>query len=184
MRIRSWKAAVLALALALLVGTGMLATQSLDAGAASRSSAEIARGQYLTTIMDCAGCHTPGALAGKPDFERRLAGSAIGFALPGGGVVYPKNITPDTETGLGHWSEEDIARAVRQGQSRDGRVLIPVMPWPSYAVLTESDARAIGAYLKSVPPVRFEVPRDVRPGEKVQAPYLDVVTPSAAGERP
>jgi mono/diheme cytochrome c family protein len=177
-RIRSWKTAVLALALALLIGTGMLAMQSLDAGAASRgASAEIARGQYLTTIMDCAGCHTPGALAGQPDFDRRLAGSTIGFALPGGGVVYPKNITPDAETGLGRWSEEDIARAVRQGQRRDGRVLIPVMPWPSYAVLTEDDARAIAAYLKSVPAVRFEVPRDIRPGEKADAPYLTVVNP-------
>ncbi|HTK92317.1 MAG TPA: cytochrome c [Verrucomicrobiae bacterium] len=178
MRIRSWKAAVLALALALLVGTGMLATQSLDAGAASRgASAAVARGQYLTTIMDCAGCHTPGALAGQPDFDRHLAGSAIGFALPGGGVVYPKNLTPDVETGLGRWSEDDIARAVRQGQSRDGRVLIPVMPWPSYAVLTEADARAIAAYLKTVPAVRFSVPRDVRAGETPAAPYVTVVTP-------
>ena len=169
---------VLALALALLVGTGMLATQSLDAGAAARgASAEIARGQYLTTIMDCAGCHTPGALAGQPDFERRLAGSSIGFALPGGGVVYPKNLTPDVETGLGRWSEEDIARAVRLGQSRDGRVLIPVMPWPSYTVLTESDAHAIAVYLKSVPAVRFEVPRDSRAGEKPAAAYLTVVNP-------
>lgn len=178
MRIRSWKAAVLALALAVLVGTGLLATQSLDAGSASHGvSTEVARGQYLTTIMDCAGCHTPGALAGQPDFERQLAGSAIGFALPGGGVVYPKNLTPDAETGLGRWSEDEIARAVRLGQSRNGRVLIPVMPWPSYAVLTEADARAIAAYLKSVPPVRFEVPRDVRPGEKAAAPYMTVITP-------
>jgi len=169
---------VLALALAVLVGTGMLATQSLDAGATARAaSAEVARGQYLTTIMDCAGCHTPGALSGQPDFDRRLAGSGIGFALPGGGVVYPKNLTPDPETGLGRWSEEDIARAIRLGQSRDGRVLIPVMPWPSYAVLTEGDARAIAAYLKSVPPVRFEVPRDIRAGEKPAAPYMAVITP-------
>jgi mono/diheme cytochrome c family protein len=176
-RIKRWKAAVLGLALAILAGSGLLATHSLDAGAAARGSAEIARGQYLTTIMDCAGCHTPGALAGRPDPERPLAGSAIGFALPGGGVVYPKNLTPDLETGLGGWSEDHIARAVRQGQSRDGRVLFPVMPWPSYAVLTEADARAIAVYLKSVPPVRFAVPRDTKAGEKPEAPYLTVVTP-------
>jgi len=91
-------------------------------------------------------------------------------------VVYPKNLTPDVETGLGRWSEDDIARAVRQGQSRDGRVLIPVMPWPSYAVLTEADARAIAAYLKTVPAVRFSVPRDVRAGETPAAPYVTVVT--------
>jgi mono/diheme cytochrome c family protein len=177
-RIRSWKTAVLGLALAVLVATGLLSTQSLDVGAVAHGGeAEVARGQYLATIMDCAGCHTPGALAGQPEPDRQLAGSVIGFALPGGGIVYPKNLTPDLETGLGRWTEEEVARAVRQGQSRDGRALIPVMPWPSYSVLAEADARAIAAYLKSVPPVRFAVPRDTRPGEKPEAPYLAVVTP-------
>lgn len=176
MRRRSWKAAVLALALAILVGAALLAAQSLSAGA-EHVSGDVARGQYLTSIMDCAGCHTPGALAGKPDPERWLAGSDVGFALPGGGVVYPPNLTPDPETGLGRWSEEDIARAVRQGQSRNGRILVPVMPWPSYSVLTDADARAIAAYLKSVPAVRFAVPRGTRPGERPEAPYVSVVTP-------
>ncbi|HKZ04096.1 MAG TPA: cytochrome c [Methylomirabilota bacterium] len=174
---RSWKAAVLGLALAILVGVALLATQSLDAGTATRAAADVARGQYLTSIMHCAGCHTPGALVGKPDPERWFAGSDVGFALPDGGVVYPPNLTPDPETGLGHWSEEEIARAVRQGQSRNGRVLVPVMPWPSYSVLTEVDARAIAAYLKAVPAVRFAVPRSTRPGERPEAPYVSVVTP-------
>lgn len=178
MRLRSWKAAVLALALALLVGAALLVAESLDAGVSARGEgADVARGQYLATIMDCAGCHTPGAMAGQPDPDRALAGSTIGFALPGGGVVYPKNLTPDPETGLGRWSLEELARAVRQGQSRDGRVLFPVMPWPSYSVLSDSDARAIAAYLKTVPPVRFAVPRDIRAGERPQAPYVTVVTP-------
>lgn len=177
MRMRSWKAAVLGLALAILVGAALLATQSIDAGAAARASADVARGQYLTSIMDCAGCHTPGALAGKPDSARWLAGSDVGFALPGGGVVYPPNLTPDSETGLGQWSEEEIARAVRLGQSRNGRVLVPIMPWPSYSVLTEVDARAIAAYLKSVPAVRFAVPRGTRAGERPEAPYVSVITP-------
>jgi mono/diheme cytochrome c family protein len=174
---RNWKAAVLGLALAMLLGVALLATQSLDAGAAARASADVARGQYLTSIMDCAGCHTPGSLSGRPDPDRWLGGSDVGFALPDGAVVYPKNLTPDPETGLGRWTEEEIARAVRQGQSRDGRVLIPVMPWPSYSVLTEADARAIAAYLKSVPPVRFAVPRDTRAGERPSAPYMSVITP-------
>jgi mono/diheme cytochrome c family protein len=175
---RGWKAVVLALALALLVGAALLAAPALEAAATARGeAADLARGEYLTTIMDCAGCHTPGALAGQPDPVRRLAGSAIGIALPGGGVVYPRNLTPDTETGLGDWTEEEIARAVRLGRSRDGRVLVPVMPWPSYSVLTEVDARAIGAYLKSLPPVRFVVPPDTKPGERPQAPYMVVVTP-------
>jgi mono/diheme cytochrome c family protein len=178
MRVRSWKAAVLALALAVLVGVALLAAQSLDAGASARGeSAEVVRGQYLATIMDCGGCHTPGAIEGRPDPDRPFAGSAVGFALPGGAVVYPKNLTSDLETGLGRWTLEEVARAIRQGQSRNGRVLFPVMPWPSYSVLSDSDARAIAAYLKTLPPVRFAVPRDIRAGEKPEAPYLTVVTP-------
>jgi mono/diheme cytochrome c family protein len=126
--------------------------------------------------MDCAGCHTPGALIGHPDGTRKLAGSDVGFGGPFG-VTYPKNLTPDRETGLGQWTDAEIARAIRQGQSRDGRALLPVMPWPSYAVLTPEDAQAIAAYLKSLPPVKFAVPADVKPGGRATAPYLTVVSP-------
>ena len=155
MRRRSWKAAVLALALAILVGAALLAAQSLSAGA-EHVSGDVARGQYLTSIMDCAGCHTPGALAGKPDASRRFAGSDIGFALgsgPTAGVVYPPNLTPDRETGLGAWTEDEMIRAIRGGQSRDGRPLVPIMPWPNYSALTMADARALVAYLRSLQPI-------------------------------
>ncbi len=97
------------------------------------------RGQYLVRITDCGGCHTPGALAGKPDASRQLAGSDIGFGGPWG-VAYPRNLTPDKETGLGAWTDAEIIRALRQGQSRDGRPLAPIMPWPSYAALAGSRA--------------------------------------------
>ena len=74
-----------------------------------------------------------GALAGQPDPKLHLAGSNIGFGVPGLGVFYPPNLTPDRETGLGSWSEADIVRAVRQGVRPDGRELAPVMPWRNYA---------------------------------------------------
>jgi mono/diheme cytochrome c family protein len=137
----------------------------------------VARGKYLVAIMDCGGCHTPGALAGKPEMNRYLGGSDIGFGLPGAGVVYPKNLTPDPETGLGRWAADDIVRALRQGRSKDGRTLIPIMPWPAYAALTDADARAIVAYLKSVPAIRHQVPPDAKEGEKAPAPYLGVIMP-------
>lgn len=146
------------------------------AQAASADPATVTRGQYLTTIMDCAGCHTPGALIGHPDGTRKLAGSDVGFGGPFG-VIYPKNLTPDRETGLGQWTDAEIVRAIRQGQSRDGRALVPVMPWPSYAALTPEDAQAVAAYLKSVPPVKFAVPADVKPGGRATAPYITVVSP-------
>jgi mono/diheme cytochrome c family protein len=165
--------------LTLTVALSLLALAS--ARAQSRPApppADVAtRGQYLVRIMDCTGCHTPGALLGKPDPERFLGGSDVGFEVPGVGVVYPRNLTPDPEHGLGRWTDAEIIRAFRQGQSRDGRVLIPVMPWPSYATLTEADARAVVAYLRTLTPVPFRVPANVKVGEKPRAAYFTVVMP-------
>ena len=59
------------------------------------------RGRYLSLIMDCGGCHTQGALIGQPDPKLDLAGSTIGFEVPGYGYVYPPNLTSDPQTGLG-----------------------------------------------------------------------------------
>jgi hypothetical protein len=92
-------------------------------------------------------------------------------------VFYPPNLTPDRETGLGSWSEADIARAVRTGERPDGRVLAPMMPWRSYAALTDGDALAVAAYLKALPPVRHVVPPPAGPGQKPPSPYLGVVSP-------
>lgn len=136
----------------------------------------IARGQYLATIMDCGGCHTPGALAGKPDGSRAFAGSDVGFRTAAG-VVYPTNLTPDPDTGLGRWSDAEIMRAIREGKSRDGRVLSTVMPWPAYSVLRADDLRALVAFLRSLPPVRQATPRNAKPGETPSAPYLTIVAP-------
>jgi len=161
----------------LVVAAGLLAGCK-SAPAAALAPAPASRGEYLVRIMDCAGCHTPGALTGKPDFTRNLAGSTVGFRLPGAGVFYPPNLTPDPDTGLGRWSEAQIARAVRHGERPDGRRLMPVMPWPSYSALTDADAAALAAYLKSLPPIRNAVPRPVADGQPAPAPYLDVRTPS------
>jgi mono/diheme cytochrome c family protein len=158
---------------------GALAALAVTAHAQSSSGdqSQVARGRYLASIMDCGGCHTGGALLGKPDPGRVLAGSEVGFQIPGEGVVYPPNLTPDAEHGLGKWTDEEILRAVRGGQSRDGRRLAPIMPWPSYAALTDGDARALVAYLRSLAPVRFAAPRKVKEGAKPTAPYLTLIQP-------
>jgi mono/diheme cytochrome c family protein len=137
----------------------------------------VKRGEYLARIMDCGGCHTTGALVGQPDPAKHLAGSVVGFGVPGLGIFYPPNLTPDAETGLGGWSETDIVRAVRTGVRPDGRELAPAMPWRSYAALDDADAHALASYLKSLPPVRHAVPPLVGPAEKPKAPYLAVVVP-------
>ncbi len=140
-------------------------------------AAAVKRGEYLAAIMDCGGCHTPGALTGQPDMNAPLSGGTVGFAIPGLGVFYPPNLTSDAEWGLGSWKAEDIIRAVRAGVRPDGRELAPAMPWRSYAALSDSDAAALAAYLKSLPPVAREDLEPVGPSEKPKAPYLTVAVP-------
>lgn len=151
----------------------LAATAALPVAAQDKAK----RGEYLATIMDCAGCHTPGALTGKPDTARHLGGSEIGFELPGLGIFYPPNLTSDRDTGLGAWSEADIMKAVRTGARPDGRMLAPVMPYHNYGKLTDADASALATYLKGLKPVRNPAPAIRGPGEKATDPYLTVVMP-------
>jgi mono/diheme cytochrome c family protein len=154
----------------------LLVTASIVAPSAIAQD-KVKRGEYLVTIMDCTGCHTPGALRGQPDVARNLAGSDVGFEIPGLGIFYPPNLTPDRETGLGAWSEAEIVQAVRTGTRPDGRILVPVMPYHNYARLTDADAQALSGYLKSLKPIRNKAP-DIRgPGEKPTDPYLTIAMP-------
>ncbi len=148
------------------------------AATAPAQQRQLPRGEYLAAVMDCSGCHTGGALAGQPDPRLYLAGSGIGFEMPGFGIFWPPNLTPDRETGLGSWSEADIIRAVRQGVRPDGRELAPVMPWRSYAALTDEDGQALARYLQGLPPVRNAVPPITGPGQAPPAPYLTVAAPN------
>ncbi|WP_207483819.1 c-type cytochrome [Arenibaculum pallidiluteum] len=149
----------------------------LLAAPAAGSQDLVRRGEYLAQIMDCQGCHTSGAMAGMPDPKLHLAGSPLGFGIPDLGIFYPPNLTPDAETGLGSWTEADIVRAVRTGIRPDGRQLAPAMPWRSYAALTDGDAEALAAYLKSLAPVSHKVPPPTGTKDKPPAPFLGLVVP-------
>jgi mono/diheme cytochrome c family protein len=126
----------------------------------------VERGKYLVELGGCSDCHTPGHFLGHADMTKYLGGSDIGFGIPGHGVFVGPNLTPDKETGLGEWTAQQIATAITTGVRPDGRVLVPVMPWPSFAHLTKFDALAIAAYLKSLPPVSHKVPGPFGPSEK------------------
>ncbi|MFN3746727.1 MAG: c-type cytochrome, partial [Hyphomicrobiaceae bacterium] len=125
----------------------------------------VARGKYLVGIGGCNDCHTPGYFFGKPDMAHFLSGSEVGFEIPGLGVFHGPNLTPDKETGLGRWSAEEIRVAITEGKRPDGRVLAPIMPWHAFATLTREDARAIVAYLQSLPAVGNKVPGPFGPNE-------------------
>lgn len=94
----------------------------------------VARGEYLTRAADCVSCHT--APGGKP-----FAGG-MAFPLPFGSL-YSTNITPDKDTGIGAWSDEDFVKALHEGVGRDSKHLYPAFPYTSYTLMTRSDVLAV-----------------------------------------
>jgi len=150
-----------------------------NAGPPAATEAEqIAHGKYLVTVLGCHDCHTPGYFYGAPDSTRALSGSELGWQGPWG-VSYPRNLTPDPQTGIGAWTEADIVKAIRTGMRPDGRMLLPPMPWPDLATLTDQDAAAVAKYLKTLPPVMHKVPELVPPGTKATGSILVLPQPSA-----
>ena len=166
------------LALAATAAVAVLSMSSLGAEAADKKMIE--RGKYLVTLGGCFDCHTAGYFFGKPDMTRYLGGSDVGFEIPGLGVFYGPNLTPDKETGIGAWTTAEIVTAIQTGARPDGRILAPIMPWRSFANLTKSDALAIAAFLKSLPPVRNAVPGPFGPTEKPTSFVMKIVPPEDA----
>ena len=158
-----------------IVAAASLAALAIAAPASAETPVE--RGAYLAHIMDCGGCHHTGAFTPQPNLETPLAGSDIGFEMPGMGVFYPPNLTPDKETGLGTWSDAEIIAAFTTGMRPDGRQLAPMMPWMSYAHITADDASALVAYLRSLKPAKHQVPGPFSATDKPTAPYFTVVAP-------
>jgi len=142
---------------------GVCLAMPLRANAADKHA--IARGKYLVTTNGCNDCHTPGYFFGKPDMTRYLGGSDVGFGIPNLGVFVGPNLTPDKATGLGKWTPAQIVTALTKGQTPDGRILAPIMPWRAFANFTPADARAIAAYLQSLPPVSHQVAGPFGPKE-------------------
>jgi len=169
------------LGVAFLVMGIAAAALSLGAGTAKKADpaaakSEIERGRYLVITMGCNDCHTPGTLYGEPDFKRMLSGSELGWRGPWG-TTFARNLTPDPETGLGKWTAEEMANALRSGVRKDGSVLKPPMPWPNTSQLTEADLHALVAFLRSLPPVTHAVPTALPPGGEYAGPIVPIPPP-------
>ncbi len=162
------------IALSLLV---LGATLSAPCGKANAADPQVERGKYLVSVIPCSDCHTPGTFLGKPDMKRYLGGSEVGFEVPGLGIFYGPNLTPDKETGLGNWTKQQIATAIHTGKTPDGRILAPPMPVESFKHLTQSDALAIAAYLKTLPPIKNKVPGPFGTSEKPTSFVYQVLPP-------
>lgn len=139
--------------LAGLVGAALLPV------AASAQQSPLERGRYLVQgIVGCGNCHTPKGPQGElPGME--LAGGFKFDEKPF--TAYAPNITPDAETGIGRWTDAQIARATRECIRPDGSVIGPPMPCELYRGLSDGDLAAIVAYLRATPAVKNTVPKSV-----------------------
>lgn len=167
------KKVLLALAGLVLLGIALLALKffvlspnvraATDVKAPSTPEA-IARGRYLAhNVMVCMGCHSQvdETKPGEPIVEGRT-GSGRDFGIIPGfpGHMRAPNLTPDAETGIGNYTDGELLRGMREGIARDGHVLFPFMPYLNFAkTLSDTDALAIVAYLRSLPPIKNKMER-------------------------
>ena len=142
------RAALAAVVLAFSGSPAHAAGEALTAAPAIAADPDaIARGAYLANAADCEACHTDREHGGQPYAGGRALATPFG-------TFYSPNITPDSETGIGRWSDGQFLRALRDGVRPDGANYFPVFPYPSFTKITDADARAIKAYLFSLPAVR------------------------------
>lgn len=187
------KRLMMSMAAILLIAGGAFALVNASSG--YDHDEMVKRGQYLVTVAVCNDCHTPlkmGANGPEPDMSRMLSGhpsdlkvepppATDGFWMFAGsstatvwagpwGISFTKNLTPDTLTGIGIWTEEIFMNAIRNGKHWGvSRPIMPPMPWQYYKNFTDEDLKAIFAYLQSIPPVFNEVPDYIPPDEVVHA---------------
>lgn len=182
------KIAVLSLVVVVAMGIVMAGgseSASAKPGSKQVQAERVKRGQYLVTIGGCNDCHTPfkmGPHGPEPDMTRALsghpedlvmppppklgdgpwvwaaAGTNTAFAGPWG-VSYARNLTPEKLTGTGIWTEEMFINTIRSGKHWGvARPILPPMPWQNYAQATDEDLKSIYAYLRTVKPIKNQVP--------------------------
>ncbi|HEY2844673.1 MAG TPA: c-type cytochrome [Bryobacteraceae bacterium] len=156
---------------------------------------QLKRGEYLVKFGDCSACHTPlkfGEHGPEPDMTKFLSGHPADTKLPPPdlkpgpwfaatagmtawagpwGISYAANLTPDKSTGLGIWTEEMFISAMRTGKHMgSGRPILPPMPWPASAALSDDDLKAIFAYLRRLPAIKNSVPAPLNPDGQLMFP--------------
>lgn len=134
---------------AILAGLFLCTASAVAHAQPAPSEETIARGKALTDAADCASCHT--ADPSKPF----AGGKRIDTPF---GAIHSPNLTPDRETGLGAWSDDDFTRALRYGVAPDGSRYYPAFPYPNFTKMIRDDVLAIRAYLATLPPVRSRPP--------------------------
>jgi mono/diheme cytochrome c family protein len=126
----------------------------IPAEAIPAHTGDVVNGQLLFNAGGCHSCHLPSKESGL-DQASVSGGTPLKTPV---GVLYPPNITPDPDTGIGKWSDADFVNAMQKGLSEEGENLIPAFPYTSYAHMRLEDVLDIKAYLMSLPPVKNAVP--------------------------
>jgi mono/diheme cytochrome c family protein len=173
----------------------IIAASAPTAASAAADRARVDRGRYLVDIMACSDCHTPmkmGPRGPAPDMSRFLSGHPETAKVPSApapqgpwiwsgdatntafagpwGISYAANLTADTNTGLGIWTEQMFVDAMRTGRHMGtARAIVPPMPWASLGHATDDDLNAIYAYLRTIKPVVNHVPDYAPPATEKQS---------------
>jgi len=126
--------------------------------------ARLERGKYLVeSRMGCIECHTPRQPDVEPSVFTGKPGSGGVFLEDGDFRVVAPNITPDPDTGIGRWTDDEIARAIREGIAKDGHALFPIMPYEEFRRTSDEDLASIVVYIRSLQPVRSSLPANKIP---------------------
>lgn len=139
--------------LAAAAGWVIAAPDPLPASALKPHTANIENGKRLYTAAGCLSCHLPAKDNTQADMSLPSGGRVLKTPA---GAFYPPNITPDTETGIGGWTEIQFINAVKRGISPDGRHYLPAFPYTSYARMSDADVLDIKAYMDALKPVQAE----------------------------
>ena len=161
------------------------AARNEQAAKAAAAQQRVKRGAYLVTIGGCNDCHTPfkmGPNGPEPDMSRELSGHPESVVMPPApklgkgpwvwvgagtntafagpwGVSFARNLTPERLTGIGIWNEETFIRTIRTGRHWGvSRPILPPMPWFNYAKMTDEDLKSVYAYLRTIKPIKNQVP--------------------------
>lgn len=136
------------------IAAALLGIVAQQAHADPDNFTQVQRGRYLATVGDCAACHTSKDSPG-------LSGGTL-LQTPFGPISVP-NITPDDDTGIGRWAEDQFVAAMQTGKTPSGTHLYPAFPYLYYTKVSKQDLADIYAYLRTLPPVRHEVNRNTLP---------------------
>ena len=158
-------AGVLAIAVTLTIGWRPLIgpkARPLSSRTFQRTPQRLERGRYIATALSgCLYCHShhDWAAPGTPIVPGTEGAGEIQPETDLPGRIVAPNLTPDPETGAGNWTDDQLARSIREGIGHDGRALFPMMPYTHYREMSDEDVASVVVYLRSLPAVLHELPK-------------------------